>query len=271
VVDHRAAPAEQTERRAALGDREVLNGIYWRRRTGSPRTDIPERYGPAMTCYNRLVSWARIGAWDRIFEAISRRRFADDRQFLDRCPPACANGQKGGSEETSAPLGMSLKAASWGAREAGLRRKSMPLSTPMALPILLKLTPGQAHNGRSAADTLDGLGQRQILVADRGYDLDALRARLARRGAWRNIKPMHGRVNIPSFRSIFYRFRDLVECSFNKLKQFRAVATSYEKHPHGSCQARRHPNMVRLYESVTDTASFWTRAGLAISDDTALP
>jgi transposase len=42
-------------------DREVLNGIYWRLRTGSPWADIPERYGPATTCYNRLVCWAKIG------------------------------------------------------------------------------------------------------------------------------------------------------------------------------------------------------------------
>ena len=44
-------------------DRKVLNGIYWRLRTGSPWADIPERYGPAMTCYNRFVRWRKIGVW----------------------------------------------------------------------------------------------------------------------------------------------------------------------------------------------------------------
>ena len=34
-------------------DRKVLNGIYWRIRTGSPWADIPERYGPATTCAKR--------------------------------------------------------------------------------------------------------------------------------------------------------------------------------------------------------------------------
>lgn len=52
-------------------DRRVLNGIYWRLRTGSPWADIPERYGPYTTCYNRFVRWARLGVWDRIFEAVS--------------------------------------------------------------------------------------------------------------------------------------------------------------------------------------------------------
>ena len=37
----------------------VLNGILWRFRTGSPRADIPERYGPSTTCYNRFVRWRK--------------------------------------------------------------------------------------------------------------------------------------------------------------------------------------------------------------------
>ena len=53
-------------------DRKVLNGIDWRIRTGSPWADIPERYGPATTCANRFRRWAKIGVWDRIFEAVSR-------------------------------------------------------------------------------------------------------------------------------------------------------------------------------------------------------
>jgi transposase len=97
-------------------------------------------------------------------------------------------------------------------------------------PIALKLSAGQAHDGRSAADMLDGLGVGQILLADRAYDSDALRMALAERGAWANIKPMPGRVNVPAFSPYLYRFRNLVERFFNKLKHFRAVATRFEKH-----------------------------------------
>jgi transposase len=53
-------------------DRRVLNGIYWRLRTGSPWADIPERYGPATTCYNRFVRWRKIGVWDKVFAAVSQ-------------------------------------------------------------------------------------------------------------------------------------------------------------------------------------------------------
>ena len=117
-----------------------------------------------------------------------------------------------------------------GRSRGGLTTKIHALVDANGLPILLKLTPGQAHDGRSVADMLDGLSQGQILLADRGYDSDALRARLASQGAWGNIKPMPGRVNVPSFSPYLYRFRNLVERFFNKLKHFRAVATRYEKH-----------------------------------------
>ena len=44
-------------------DREVLNGVYWRLRTGSPGADILERYGPATTYANRFRRWAKSGVW----------------------------------------------------------------------------------------------------------------------------------------------------------------------------------------------------------------
>ena len=44
-------------------DRRVLNGIFWTLRTGSPWRDLPERYGPYTTIYNRYNRWAKAGVW----------------------------------------------------------------------------------------------------------------------------------------------------------------------------------------------------------------
>ena len=117
-----------------------------------------------------------------------------------------------------------------GRSRGGLTTKIHALVDANGLPIALKLSEGQAHDGKSAADMLEGIGAGQILLADRAYDSDALRQALATRGAWGNIKPMPGRVNIPEFSAFLYRFRNLVERFFNKLKHFRAVATRFEKH-----------------------------------------
>ena len=46
--------------------REVVNGILWKLRTGAPWRDLPERYGPWQTCYDRFVRWRRDSTWDRL-------------------------------------------------------------------------------------------------------------------------------------------------------------------------------------------------------------
>ena len=54
-----------------VDDRRVVNGIFYILRTGSPWRDLPERYGPYTTVYNRYNRWAKAGVWLRIFEALS--------------------------------------------------------------------------------------------------------------------------------------------------------------------------------------------------------
>lgn len=53
-------------------DRTVLNGIFYILRTGAPWRDLPERYGPHTTVYNRYVRWGLRGVWRDIFEALAR-------------------------------------------------------------------------------------------------------------------------------------------------------------------------------------------------------
>jgi len=104
---------------ARVEDRKVLNGIYWRLRTGSPWADIPERYGPYTTCYNRFVRWRKIGVWDAIFDAVSKA-YEGSLQMIDsssiRVHQHAANTKKGVQREPR--LGTSLQADAWGARAA---------------------------------------------------------------------------------------------------------------------------------------------------------
>ena len=104
---------------ARVDDRKVLNGIYWRLRTGSPWDDIPERYGPSTTCYNRFVRWRKLGVWDAIFDAVSKA-YEGSLQMVDspsiRVHQHAANGKKG--VRRMPPLGTSMQADAWGARAA---------------------------------------------------------------------------------------------------------------------------------------------------------
>ena len=67
---------------ARVDDRLVLNGIFWRLRTGAPWADIPDRYGPHTTCVNSFNRWRRAGVWDRILPGVSAA-YEGDIQMID--------------------------------------------------------------------------------------------------------------------------------------------------------------------------------------------
>lgn len=65
-----------------VDDRRVLNGIFWVLRSGAPWRDLPERYGPHTTCYNRFVRWRKAGIWDKLMDAITAA-YDGDIQMID--------------------------------------------------------------------------------------------------------------------------------------------------------------------------------------------
>src|SRR5690606_41199485 len=57
---------------ARVDDRRVISGIFYILRTGAPWRDLPDRYGPPTTVYNRYNRWAKQGVWLCIFERLSQ-------------------------------------------------------------------------------------------------------------------------------------------------------------------------------------------------------
>jgi transposase len=55
-----------------VNDRRVLNGIFWVLRSGARWADLPARYGPPTTIYNRFNRWRKAGVWDRLMDAITK-------------------------------------------------------------------------------------------------------------------------------------------------------------------------------------------------------
>jgi len=116
-----------------------------------------------------------------------------------------------------------------GHSRGGLTTKIHALVDLMGRPICLKITAGQAHDGRSARDMYDSVVEQTVLLADSAYDSDDLRCELGKRGSIANIKPMPNRKKQPYFDKTLYRLRNTVERFFNKIKQFRAIATRYDR------------------------------------------
>ena len=57
---------------ARKDDRRILNGIFYILRTGAPWRDLPDRYGPRTTVYNRYARWGERGVWRSIFDALAK-------------------------------------------------------------------------------------------------------------------------------------------------------------------------------------------------------
>ena len=83
-----------------LGDREFINAVVWRFRTGTPWRDLHPRFGPWKTIYNRFSRWAKRGVWQDIFKAL-QIEVDDVGSLLDATVVRAhqdAAGGKGGSD-----------------------------------------------------------------------------------------------------------------------------------------------------------------------------
>jgi transposase len=118
-----------------------------------------------------------------------------------------------------------------GRSRGGLTTKIHALVDADGRPIGIDLTPGQAHDSKMAEPMLKDIGKGTILLADRAYDTNALRDFAKEKRAWANIPAKQNRKESFPFSSWVYRQRNLVERFFNKLKQFRGIATRYDKDP----------------------------------------
>lgn len=65
--------------------RTVLNGILWILRTGAPWRDLPERFGPWQTAYDRFVRWRRDGTWLRLLQALQQQGDQANRLAWEDC------------------------------------------------------------------------------------------------------------------------------------------------------------------------------------------
>ena len=116
------------------------------------------------------------------------------------------------------------------------------------LPVEVVVTPGQASDYGQAEALIEGRAGEAV-IADRGYDADRVIDAIERQGSEAVIPPRRHRCTKPrAFDAALYRLRHRVEFFFNRLKQFRRVATRYDK------TARNYLAMVQI-----GCVRIWTR------------
>ncbi len=103
----------QGRKSARADDLKIMNAIFYVLRTGMPWRDLPDRYGPYTTAYNRFNRWSRRGIWKMLSKLASKSR--DSLYLIDSTvvkAHRAASGAKGAKSKRSASA------------EAGVARKS---------------------------------------------------------------------------------------------------------------------------------------------------
>jgi transposase len=98
----------------------------------------------------------------------------------------------------------------------------------LGLPVEIQLTPGQQADITKATDLLEGYTPEAV-IADKGYDSNSLVDAIEAKGAEAVIPPRENRLHQREHDSVLYKERNVVERFINRIKQFRRVATRYEK------------------------------------------
>ncbi|WP_287380356.1 IS5 family transposase [Mesorhizobium sp.] len=166
-----------------VDDRRVLNGIFWVLRSGAPWRDLPERCGPRTTCYNRFVRWRKAGVWDRLMDAITKAH--DGKVQMIDTSIVRVHQQGATAKRGARSLPRSFPRRPHNQNPCSCRRARQ---ADQAM-----LTAGQMSDIASAVDLIADLPEGAMLLADKGYDADALRNVITERKAWANIPPKANR------------------------------------------------------------------------------
>lgn len=141
-----------------------------------------------------------------------------------------ASGQFGGQ---SASLRSRRKrgeqAQAIGRSRGGRTTKIHALSDGEGRPFAFLLTGGQTADCRAAEALLNLIPPNVIVHADRGYDSNAIRRRIEATGGMPNIPPKANRLWKNCFSPFLYRRRNAIERMFGRLKDFRRIATRYDR------------------------------------------
>jgi putative transposase len=115
-----------------------------------------------------------------------------------------------------------------GRSRGGLSTKIHAATDALGNPVRLLFGPGQRNDITQAQNLIEGF-EPGAVIADKGYDADHLREAVLTSDAEPVIPPKSNRRTPIPYDKVLYKERNLVERFFNKLKQFRRVATRYDK------------------------------------------
>src|SRR5262245_1632991 len=136
--------------------------------------------------------------------------------------------RRGGRREKKAGGTGGQSAEALGRSRGGFGSKIHAAVSPLGHPVALQLTGSEASDSPRLPGLIAGIATAAVL-ADKGYDSDANRAAIRRQGARPCIPPRRNRTAPIDYDRHLYRERNVIERFFARVKQYRRLATRYDK------------------------------------------
>ena len=202
----------------AKDNRLFINGVLYIAKTGIACRDLPSMYGKWNSVFHRFNRWSKQGRWRRIFDALQDpdlEWLLIDSTVIRAHQHAAGMNTKGEDQD----LGRS---------RGGFGTKIHGVFDALGNPVDFHLSPGQDAD-ITHAEAIIGDRTPDVVIGDKGYDSDPLVNKLKDRGIDAIIPPKKNRKQPREYDKIIYKERNKAERGFSFLKQYRRIATRYEK------------------------------------------
>lgn len=219
-------PPYRTGRPSSLDNRTALNAILWLMRSGAPWRDLPERYGSWKTVYSRFRAWVSSGLFERVFSNwLTIPTWKLELRFNDRSSASKDHwGKNAECMAENQAIGLS---------RGGRTTKIHALVDGLGNPLGFHLTGGQVHDSQVASELLEGFDISQSnIIADKSYGTAKIRQYIEDKAGVYTIPPKENTKDKWTCDYHVYCERHLIENFFNQLKNFRRIATRYDKLAH---------------------------------------
>ncbi|WP_225063168.1 IS5 family transposase [Komagataeibacter rhaeticus] len=204
----------------AANNRLFVEAVLYRYRAGIPWRDLPARFGDWKNVHKRLRRWCESGIIEQVFRHLAADRDNDymmiDSTIVRAHQHSAGARKKGGADQAI------------GRSRGGLTSKIHAIVDAAGKAVALSLTPGQRADITEAAPLLDEVDPAAF-IADKAYDADPLIEKIEERQITPVIPSRKNRRDPREISFRLYKNRNIIERFFARLKQFRGIATRYDK------------------------------------------
>lgn len=200
--------------------RTMIEGMLYRMRVGCPWRDLPADFGCWNSIYQQFNRWSSKNKLMQIFNALVQDPDLEW-EFIDGSIVKAHQHSAGVPNKEAQAIGRSV---------AGNTTKIHMAVDGLGLPIAFQLTGGEVHDAKAAPDFIKDLPIAIYTIADKGYDSEEIREQIKQKSSTPIIpRKKNSKTGNADMDWGLYKYRHLVENAFARLKQFRSIATRYDK------------------------------------------